>query len=187
MPRSSGVAVRLARSAAALHAGAAGGARCSCADAPAQARSPPFVPSSTLIARSRPSVRGDASFRSTAICPSIRSTGRSSPGNCLVGIRDQPDANTRARCPARRVKPGRSTALIVAIDTFPIRSTTAQRAFTLVIEPECAEPSITSGAPPPATAGSSYAFTGERDRYVRRRSCRSPACRPVFPSMPRRV
>jgi hypothetical protein len=80
-----------------------------------------------------------------------------SPGNCLSGSGISLDAKsgTLSGTPG---KAGTFNCTVVAVDTFPDPITTAQRAFTLVIEPDCDEPSILSGAPPSATAGSSYAF-----------------------------
>ena len=80
-----------------------------------------------------------------------------SPGNCLAGsgIALDPRTGTLSGTPS---SPGTFSCVITAVDTYPTPLTTAQRAFTLVIEPACFEPSITSGAPPPATAGAPYAF-----------------------------
>jgi hypothetical protein len=80
-----------------------------------------------------------------------------SPSNCLSesGISLDANSGTLSGTP---VKTGTFNCIVVAIDTFPDPITTAQRAFTLVIESDCDEPSIISGAPPAATAGSSYAF-----------------------------
>jgi hypothetical protein len=80
-----------------------------------------------------------------------------SPGNCLAASGINLDANT-GMLSGTPVKEGTFDCIVVALDTFPDPITTAQRAFTLVIEPDCDEPSISSGAPPAATAGSSYAF-----------------------------
>jgi len=81
-----------------------------------------------------------------------------SPGNCLAGsgIALDPRTGTLSGTPS---SPGTFSCVITAVDTFPTPLTTAQRAFTLAIEPACFEPSITSGAPPPGTAGAPYAFT----------------------------
>jgi hypothetical protein len=81
-----------------------------------------------------------------------------SPGNCLArsGIALDPTTGTLSGTPT---SPGTFSCVITAVDTYPTPLTTAQRAFTLVVEPACFDPSITSGAPPPATAGSPYAFT----------------------------
>jgi hypothetical protein len=81
-----------------------------------------------------------------------------SPGNCLSasGISLNAKTGTLSGTP---VNAGTFDCIVVAIDTFPDPITTARRAFTLVIEPGCDEPSISSGAPPAGTAGASYAFT----------------------------
>jgi hypothetical protein len=81
-----------------------------------------------------------------------------SPGNCLAGsgIALDPRTGTLSGTPS---SPGTFSCVIIAVDTYPTPLTTAQRAFTLVVEPACLEPSITSGAPSPATAGAPYAFT----------------------------
>jgi hypothetical protein len=81
-----------------------------------------------------------------------------SPGNCLAGsgIALDPGTGTLSGTPS---SPRTFSCVITAVDTYPTPLTTAQRAFTLVVEPACFEPSITSGAPPAATAGAPYAFT----------------------------
>jgi hypothetical protein len=80
-----------------------------------------------------------------------------SPSNCLSASGISLDANT-GTLSGTPTKAGTFNCTVVAIDTFPDPITTAQRAFTLVIEPDCDQPSIISGAPPAATAGSPYAF-----------------------------
>jgi hypothetical protein len=57
--------------------------------------------------------------------------------------------------------PGTFACTIVAVDTFPDPVTIASKAFTLVVEsaPQCIQPAITSGVPPPGAVGTSYAFT----------------------------
>jgi hypothetical protein len=83
-----------------------------------------------------------------------------SPGGCLTGsgISLNGATGTLSGTPA---VPGAFACTIVAVDTFPDPVTVASRPFTLVVEPapQCVQPSITSGAPPPATAGMPYAFT----------------------------
>ncbi len=108
-------------------------------------------------------------------------------GQLPGGIRDQHWMPIPGRCRVRRSKRGRSTASIVAIDTFPDPITTAQRAFTLVIEPDCARTVDQQRCAATGDGGLVLCIPGERDRLVRRRCCRSPGCRPVFPSMPRRI
>jgi hypothetical protein len=80
-----------------------------------------------------------------------------SPGNCLAGSGIALDAST-GTLSGTPSAPGTFQCVIIAVDTYPTPLTTAQRAFTLVVEAECTEPSIISGAPPAATAGLSYAF-----------------------------
>ncbi len=80
-----------------------------------------------------------------------------SPGNCLAGsgIGLDPRTGTLSGTPSA---PGTFQCVIIALDTYPTPVTTAQTAFTLVVESRCVEPSISSGAPSPGTAGSPYAF-----------------------------
>ncbi len=81
-----------------------------------------------------------------------------SPGNCLspTGISLDAVAGTLSGTPSRA---GTFNCTVVAVDTFPDPITTAQLAFTLVIEPPpCVAPAITSGPPPSATFGVFYAF-----------------------------
>ena len=154
MPRSSGVVVRLARCAAACMPAILALAVVALAP-PAQAITA-ILPKSTLIAEvGRP-------FTATLIpvgshLPKYPVTWSLSPANCLSGSGISLDANT-GTLSGTPAKAGTFNCTVVAIDTFPDPITTAQRAFTLVIEPDCDEPSITSGAPPAATAGSPYAF-----------------------------
>lgn len=81
-----------------------------------------------------------------------------SPANCLAGsgIALDPRTGTLSGTPS---SPGTFPCVITAVDTYPTPLTTAQRAFTLVVEPACFEPAITSGAPPSGIAGAPYAFT----------------------------
>ncbi len=83
-----------------------------------------------------------------------------SPGNCLAGsgIALNGSTGTLSGTPGA---PGTFQCVIVAVDTYPDPLTVAQRAFTLLIEPapQCVEPSIGGGTPPPATVGVPYAFT----------------------------
>jgi len=81
-----------------------------------------------------------------------------SPANCLAGsgIGLDPATGTLSGTPS---SPGTFPCVISAVDTYPTPLTTAQRSFTLVVEPACFEPAITSAAPPPGTAGAPYAFT----------------------------
>ena len=81
-----------------------------------------------------------------------------SPANCLAGsgIGLDPRTGTLSGTPS---SPGTFPCVITAVDTYPTPLTTAQRAFTLVVEAACFEPAITSPAPPPGTAGAPYAFT----------------------------
>lgn len=83
-----------------------------------------------------------------------------SPGNCLAGSGIGLDSST-GTLSGTPGAPGSFQCVIVAVDTFPSPLTTAQRAFTLVVEPapQCVEPSIATSALPPATAGAPYAFT----------------------------
>src|SRR5690348_12523584 len=81
-----------------------------------------------------------------------------SPGGCLAstGISLDPLAGTLSGTPTQA---GSFNCTVVAVDTFPDPVTTAQQAFTLVIEsPPCVAPAITSGPPPVATFGIFYAF-----------------------------
>jgi len=154
MPRSSGVAVRLARCAAACMPAILALAVVTLTP-PAQAITA-ILPKSTLIAQvERP-------FTATFIpvgshLPKYPVAWSLSPGNCLSGSGISLDPNT-GMLSGTPAKAGTFNCTVVAIDTFPDPITTAQRAFTLVIEPDCDQPSIISGAPPAATAGSPYAF-----------------------------
>ena len=83
-----------------------------------------------------------------------------SPGNCLArsGVSLDGATGTLSGTPTT---PGTFQCVVVAVDTFPDPVTIAQRAFTLVVEagPQCIEPSFNSGPPPAATAGLPYSFT----------------------------
>jgi hypothetical protein len=80
------------------------------------------------------------------------------PGNCLAGSGISLDGTTGTLA-GTPTTAGNFSCVILAIDTFPDPVTTAQIAFTLVVEPNCVVPSIGSGAPPAATAGVPYEFT----------------------------
>ena len=155
MPRSSGVAARLARSAAGctpallatlllLVATRAGAITAIQVGGPLIAQvGHPFVSSFIPVNSHLPKYAVDWSL---------------SPANCLAGsgIALDPRTGTLSGTPT---SPGTFPCVLTAVDTYPTPLTTAQRAFTLVIEPACFEPSITSGAPPSGTAGAPYAFT----------------------------
>jgi len=81
-----------------------------------------------------------------------------SPTNCLAGsgVVLDPRTGTLSGTPS---EPGTFQCAVIAIDTYPTPLTTAQRTFTLLVEPACFDPTITSAPPPPGTAGAPYAFT----------------------------
>ena len=80
------------------------------------------------------------------------------PGGCLSasGIRLDANTGTLSGTPG---KTGTFNCTIVAVDTFPDPMTTAEQAFTFVVEPSCVAPAITSGPLPTATFGVFYAFS----------------------------
>jgi hypothetical protein len=153
MPRSSGVAVRLARSAA----GCMPALLAALLLVPSPAGAITAIRTGPLIAQvGRPFVSSFIPINSHL--PKYPVDWSLSPGNCLAGsgIALNTSTGTLSGTPGA---PGSFPCVIVAVDTYPTPLTTAQRAFTLVVEPGCFDPSITSGAPPPATAGAPYAFT----------------------------
>jgi hypothetical protein len=153
MPRSFGVAVRLARSAAGCMPALL--AALLITPSPAGAITA-IQPGGPLIAQvGRPYVSSFVPVNSHL--PKYAVDWSLSPGNCLAGsgIRLDTSTGTLSGTPSA---PGTYQCVIIAVDTYPTPVTTAQRAFTLVVEPQCVEPFISSGAPPPATAGAPYAF-----------------------------
>ena len=154
MPRSSGVAVRLARSAAgctpallaallALAPSSAGAITAIQVGGPLIAQvGHPFVSSFIPVNSHLPKYPVDWSL---------------TPRDCLAGsgIALDPTTGTLSGTPSA---PGTFPCVITAVDTYPTPLTTAQRSFTLLVEPACFEPAITSAAPPPGIAGVPYAF-----------------------------
>jgi hypothetical protein len=153
MPRSSGVAVRLARCAAGCIPALLAGLLL----VPTPAGAITAIRLGPLIAQvGRPFVSSFIPINSHL--PKYPVEWSLSPGNCLAGSGIALDAST-GTLSGTPGKAGTFNCVVVAIDTFPDPITTAQRAFTLVIEPDCDAPSITRGAPPAGTAGAPYAFT----------------------------
>ena len=155
MPRSSGVAVLVARSAAGCMPALLGALLLSVATTAGAITA--IQVGGPLIAQV-----GD-SFVSSFIpvnshLPKYPVDWSLSPANCLAGsgIGLDPATGTLSGTPS---SPGTFPCVITAVDTYPTPLTTAQRSFTLVVEPACFEPAITSAAPPPGTAGEPYAFT----------------------------
>ena len=154
MPWSSRVALRLTRCAAGLPALMA--LMAILPTPPAHAITA-ILPKNTLIAEvGRP-------FTATFIpvnshLPKFPVDWSLSPGNCLTPAGISLDANT-GTLSGTPTKAGTFNCTVVAVDTFPDPITTAQQAFTLVIDPpSCVAPAITSGPLPPATFGVFYAF-----------------------------
>lgn len=154
MPRSSGLAVRLARSAAGGMPALLATLLLSVAT-PAGAITGIQVGGPLIAEVGRPFVSSFIPINSHL--PKYPVDWSLSPRNCLAGSGIALDAST-GTLSGTPGAPGTFQCLIVAVDTFPTPLTTAQRAFTLVIEPACFEPSITSAAPPPGTTGAPYAF-----------------------------
>jgi hypothetical protein len=155
MPRSSGVALRLARSAAGCMPALLTALLLSVAT-PAGAITAIQVGGPLIAQVGHPFVSSFIPINSHL--PKYPVDWSLSPGNCLArsGIALDPRTGTLSGTPNA---PGTFQCVVIAVDTYPTPLTSAQRAFTLVVEPACFEPAITSAAPPPATAGAPYAFT----------------------------
>ncbi|HEX4524351.1 MAG TPA: Ig domain-containing protein [Casimicrobiaceae bacterium] len=153
MPRSSGVAVRLARSAAGCMPAML--AALLLAPSPAGAITAIQVGGPLIAQVGRPFVSSFIPVNSHL--PKYAVDWSLSPRDCLVGsgIRLDPTTGTLSGTPST---PGTFPCVITAVDTYPTPLTTAQRSFTLLVEPACFEPAITSAAPPHGTAGAPYAF-----------------------------
>jgi hypothetical protein len=155
MPRSSGVALRVVRSAIGCIAALLAALLLSVAT-PAGAITAIQVGGPLIAQVGHPFVSGFVPVNSHL--PKYPVDWGLSPANCLAGsgIGLDPATGTLSGTPSA---PGTFPCVITAVDTYPTPLTTAQRSFTLVVEPACFEPAITSAAPPPGTAGAPYAFT----------------------------
>lgn len=155
MPRSNGVAVRLARCAGAYLPAALAVAVIMLS--PRAQAITAVLPKNTLIAEvGRPFTTAFIPVNSHL--PKYPVVWSLSPAKCLDGSGISLDANT-GTLSGTPGEPGTFNCVIVAVDTFPDPLTTAQRAFTLIVDPGrvCVPPIITS-TPPAATVGVFYSF-----------------------------
>ena len=154
MPRSPGVVLRLARSAASSLPALLAALLLSVA-APAGAITAIQVGGPLIAQVGRPFVFSFVAINSHL--PKYPVDWSLSPGNCLAGsgVALDPTTGTLSGTPN---SPGTFPCVITAVDTYPTPLTSAQRAFTLTVEPSCFDPSIISAAPPPGSAGAPYAF-----------------------------
>ena len=156
MPRSSGIAVRLARNVAGCVSALVAAALLITAE---PARAITGITPGPLTAEV--GIPFASSFRPVdSHLPRYPVDWSLSPGNCLAGSGIGLDTSTGTLF-GTPIAPGTFQCVIVAVDTYPSPLTTAQRAFTLVVEtaPQCVQPSIGNVALPAATAGAPYAFT----------------------------
>lgn len=155
MPRSSRVALRLVRSAASCLPALLAALLLSVAT-PAGAITAIQVGGPLIAQVGRPFVSSFIPINSHL--PKYPVDWSLSPANCLAGsgVGLDPTTGTLSGTPS---EPGTFPCVVIAVDTYPTPLTTAQRAFTLLVEPACFDPAITSAAPPPGTAGAPYTFT----------------------------
>ncbi|MEO8565534.1 MAG: putative Ig domain-containing protein [Betaproteobacteria bacterium] len=155
MPRSSGIALRLARSAAGCMPALLAALLLS-VTTPVGAITAIQVGGPLIAQVGRPFVSSFIPVNSHL--PKYAVDWSLSPANCLAGsgIGLDPRTGTLSGTPSA---PGTFQCVVIAVDTYPTPLTTAQRAFTLLVEPACFEPAIASAAPPAGTAGAPYVFT----------------------------